>query len=507
LRSLTRPPYPITLAKTLARGRLHRLTLRALRAGLTAVVFLLVAVAAANAASVLDILGGGYGHGIGMSQYGAYGYALHGADYRFILGHYYQGTTLGTVSPRQPVRVLLATGSASVSGATAISGSSKRLAAGSTYTVTAKGGRLLLATSAGKKVGTFPAPLTVSGPAPLTLPGHGSYRGSLQFSPAAGGVQTVNVVGLDDYVRGVVAAEMPSSWSPAALEAQAVAARTYAITTSVSGPGYDLYPDTRSQMYGGVGTETAATDAAVAATSGQVVTYGGKPVVTYFFSSSGGHTESIQNVWAGATPEPWLVGVADPYDSAGHNPYHSWGTQMSLAAAARKLGRLVKGSLVGIRVTRHGVSPRIVEAQVVGTQGTTTVTGTQLQGLFGLDDTWATFTTITTTDPLGTLSGTVFPAPAGGSVTVQAQTGGAWHAVAQVAVSRSGAYSTRLPAGRYRVVDGSAEGSAVTVGRHVSVSRLLEMPGFVACRQQPLTLTFADGRGAVKIDPAKPTRC
>ena len=99
---------------------------------------------------------------------------------------------------------------------------------------------------------------------------------------------------------------MPSSWAAAALEAQAVAARTYAITTTVDGNGYDLYSDTRSQMYGGVSAETPSTDAAVAATSGQVVTYDGKPVVTYFFASSGGHTESIQNVWAGATPEPWL---------------------------------------------------------------------------------------------------------------------------------------------------------------------------------------------------------
>ena len=192
-------------------------------------------------------------------------------------------------------------------------------------------------------------------------------------------MQTVNAVGLDDYVRGVVAAEMPSSWATEALEAQAVAARTYAITTTVGGTGYDLYSDTRSQMYGGVEAETPSTDAAVAATSGQIVTYDGKPAVTYFFASSGGYTESIQNVWAGATPEPWLRGVPDPYDNAGQDPYHSWGSQMSLAAAARKLGRLVKGSLIGIAVTRHGVSPRIVQAQVVGTRGTTTVSGAQLQ--------------------------------------------------------------------------------------------------------------------------------
>jgi stage II sporulation protein D len=439
--------------------------MRTLRALLTAVVVLVGFTAAARADTTFSIRGGGDGHGIGMSQYGAYGYALHGADYRTILAHYYQGTALATTNPRQTVRVLLGTGRASFAGATGISGSATRLSSATTYTVKATGPKLAITTATGRTVGTFAAPLTVTAPAtaPLSLPGLGSYRGALEFSPAGGGVQTVNAVGLDDYVRGVVAAEMPSSWATAALEAQAVAARTYAITTTVGGNGYDLYSDTRSQMYGGVKAETPSTSAAVAATSGQIVTYGGKPAVTYFFASSGGYTESIQNVWAGATPEPWLRGVPDPYDNAGQDPYHGWSSQMSLAAAARKLGRLVRGSLIGIAVTRHGVSPRVVQAQVVGTRGSSTVTGTQLQEIFGLDDTWATFTSITTTDPSGKLSGTVFPAPAGGAVTVQAQSGGAWRSVGQVRVSSGGAYSTQVPSGRYRIVDGTVDGPAVTV--------------------------------------------
>jgi stage II sporulation protein D len=439
--------------------------MRTLRALLTAIVLLVGFTAAARADSTFSIRGGGDGHGIGMSQYGAYGYALHGADYRTILAHYYQGTALATTNPRQTVRVLLASGRASFAGATGVSGSATRLAPATTYTVKAAGAKLAITTPAGKTVGTFAAPLTVTAPvtAPLSVPGLGSYRGALQFSPSGGGVQTVNAIGLDDYVRGVVAAEMPSSWATAALEAQAVAARTYAITTTVGANGYDLYSDTRSQMYGGVKAETPSTNAAVAATAGQIVSYGGKPAVTYFFASSGGYTESIQNVWAGASPEPWLRGVPDPYDNAGQDPYHSWSSQMSLAAAARKLGGLVRGSLIGIAVTRHGVSPRIVQAQVVGTRGSTTVTGTQLQGIFGLSDTWATFTSITTTDPSGKLSGTVFPAPAGGAVTIQAQTAGAWRTVGQARVSTGGAYSTQEPSGRYRIVDGVVDGPAVTV--------------------------------------------
>ena len=133
----------------------------------------------------------------------------------------------------------------------------------------ANGSLKIVNQSSGKAVGTFSAPLTAVGPGPLSLAGLGSYRGSLEFRPnGSGGVYTVNAVGLDDYVRGVIAAEMPSTWSAQALDAQAIAARTYAITTDVAGGFYNLYPDTRSQMYKGVAAETAATDAAVAATAG-----------------------------------------------------------------------------------------------------------------------------------------------------------------------------------------------------------------------------------------------
>jgi stage II sporulation protein D len=438
---------------------------RGLVAGLTALMLTLAICSAARAATTFYIRGGGDGHGIGMSQYGAYGYALHGAGYQTILAHYYQGTSLGTTNPNRTVRVLLGSGAASFSGAT--SAGRTALSAGTTYRVASAGSAVRLTTAAGKAVGTFAAPLTVSGPAPLSMPGHGTYRGALVFSPSAGGIQTVNAVGLDDYVRGVVAAEMPAGWATAALEAQAVAARTYAITASVGGNGYDLYDDTRSQMYGGVGAETPSTNAAVAATSGQIVTYDGQPAVTYFFASSGGYTESIQNAWPGSTPEPWLRGVPDPYDSAGGNPYHRWGSQMTPAAAAARLGGLVKGSLIGIRVTRHGVSPRIVSAQVVGTRGTSTVTGAQLQSIFGLNSTYVAFTTITTQDPTGRVSGSVFPGPAGsGSVTLQSSSSssGGWRTVGQLTLSAGGAYGATVPAGRYRIVDAGIDGPVVTVG-------------------------------------------
>jgi stage II sporulation protein D len=338
----------------------------------------------------LLIRGAGDGHGVGMSQYGAEGEALHGLTDGAILSHYYTGTALGHTNPVRTVRVLLADGRASFRGASAAGG--VRLSPAGTYTVAAGPLGLQITSASGRRVVSASGPVSVTGPGPLTTAG-GRYLGALQFSAlATGKVQTVNVVGLDDYVRGVVAAEMPSSWAPAALEAQAIAARTYAITTTVDGTGFDLYDDTRSQMYGGVGAETAPTNAAVTATSGQIVTYDGRPAVTYFFASSGGFTESIQNVWSGSAPEPWLVGVADPYDGADGDPYHRWQIQMSLSAATTKLGPLVRGRLKRIVVTRHGVSPRVISAEVIGTGGTTKVTGAQLQGAFGLLSTWMSFT-------------------------------------------------------------------------------------------------------------------
>src|SRR2546421_146818 len=178
----------------------------------------------------------------------------------------------------------------------------------------------------GRQVGRFAAPLKVTGPGPLTVAGLGRYRGALQFRPAGpGAVQTVDAVGLDDYVRGVISAEMPAEWSPDALKVQAVAARTYALTSNVGGKAFDLYPGTRSQMYRGLAAETRSTNAAVAAARGQIVTSHGLPAITYFFNSSGGYTESIENVWRGGKPEPWLRGVPHPHHHAGGDPYHRRG--------------------------------------------------------------------------------------------------------------------------------------------------------------------------------------
>jgi stage II sporulation protein D len=449
---------------------------------------LALATPAAAADGTFQIDGGGDGHGIGMSQYGAYGYALHGKSYRFILGHYYKGTRIGTTNPLQIVRVLLATGSASFAGATYAP--HKKLNPNRTYTVQALAdGTLRLYDWKGRKVGTFQAPLSVGGPGPLLLAGHGAYRGWLEFRPAGGGagVQTVDALHLEDYVRGVVSAEMPSSWSPEALKTQAVAARTYAITSTVSGNGYELYQDTRSQMYGGVAAETPSTDAAVAATRGQIVTYHGKPAITYFSSSSGGHTEDIQNAWPGSAPKPWLKGVSDPYDGVAHNPDHRWSDKLTIPAASAKLGSLVKGQLVGVSVTKRGVSPRIVSAKVIGTRGSAPVTGPQLEGIFGLPGTPSAITTVTSAPGAPSIAtkrvlvpgrlaaaetgfevleinGRVFPPAKGSFVAIQLQTVRGWRTVTHVRPSATGSFVAWLPqAGSYRAQYAGATGLLVAI--------------------------------------------
>ena len=362
---------------------------------------LLPAGTAAAASSKFTIRGAGFGHGVGMSQYGAYGYALNGASYRDILGHYYTGTAIGQANPGQRVRVLLQSvrGSASFTGATRAG--ARTLSARKIYYVREARGVGAAAQRPRPQARHLPR---AAGHRPRRqgdAARDGRQRASQRRLPRRDGLQrrlvrgvnAVNSLPLDTYVRGVVGDESPPSWPLEALKAQAVAARTYALTTMKPTAGFDVYPDTRSQVYGGVAAEEASTDAAVAQTSGEVVTYNGQPVVTYFFSTSGGRTENVENTPLGNEPRPWLKSVDDPYDTM--SPRHRWGPiKLSLKTAGRKLGGLVKGKFRGIQVVQRGVSPRIVEADVVGSKGRTRVTGGTLRARFGLYDTWAFFTSI-----------------------------------------------------------------------------------------------------------------
>jgi len=429
--------------------------------------------ATADAAGRFTIRGAGFGHGVGMSQYGAYGFALQGRTYDQILAHYYTGTALGREGGTT-VRVLLQdVSTASFSGARSANG--RRLNPGRTYYVRQASGSVEVANEAGKVLRRASGLMTVKpSRGTVTLSGAGVYRDQLEFRESGiFGVQAVNAVGMEKYVRGVVALESPSSWPAEALKAQAVAARTYALTTSKGGNGFDQYADTRSQVYGGVAAETSTTDAAVRATKHRVVTYRGEPVTTYFFSTSGGRTEDVENTSLGVEPLPWLKSVKDPFDDT--SPKHRWGPyRWPMRKAADKLSGYVKGSFIGIDVVSRGRSPRIVSADVVGSGGRTRVTGATLRAELELFDSWAYFSSITTgsgpkaevdrTALLGTepamraarstrrVEGRIFPAVGGATVSVQRLEGFRWATVASADTDAQGryAYVAEQP-GRYRV--------------------------------------------------------
>jgi stage II sporulation protein D len=227
----------------------------------------------------------------------------------------------------------------------------------------------------------------------------------------------INALGVDRYVQGVIAQEVPSVWPAAALRAQAVAARSYALASGVHGNGFDLYDDTRSQVYGGIGAETARTNRAAAATKREVVTYHGEVAQTFFFSTSGGRTENVEYGFLGASPVPYLKSVRDPFDSV--SPLHTWRLTIPDSTIQQRLAPYVRGRLRRIVVTKRGISPRIVRARLVGSGGTATIAGDTLQYALGLYDRWAYFCRVTARSrrcdrPSGGGGGGGSPSPGGG---------------------------------------------------------------------------------------------
>lgn len=362
-----------------------------------AAALLLATAGQADAKITWVLKGRGFGHGIGMSQFGAQGFAKNGRDYKAILTHYYTGTSLGKADT-QTIRVILrqGVGSVKISGATRATGG-RDLNPEKTYTVKRNGGSIKLYDGDDVVASYSNGLLITDAGNPLTLFGtaiggvkNGSYRGGMEFSESAlGGMNVVNAVDVDDYVMGVVPGEVPTSWHEEALKTQAVAARSYALATDAGGSLFDQWPDTRSQVYRGAKAEVKSTNTAVRATAGEVVKYKGKTIAAYFFSTSGGRTENVENVWYGASPTPYLKSVEDPYDDA--SPRHTWTIRYSQAAMQAKLGNLVKGKLRSVRVTKRGVSPRVVKARIVGSRGSTTTNGTTLRARLGLFDTWVSF--------------------------------------------------------------------------------------------------------------------
>jgi stage II sporulation protein D len=361
-----------------------------LAASLLALAALLAVAPSASAAVSWVVHGRGFGHGVGMSAYGAYGYAKHGKGYRFILGHYYRGTTIGTVEKAQVVRVLLGISPDDVEFSGATSACGTRLDPERTYEAHRAGGSVRLRSSGGKSIAPCGERLRAAGAGTIEIAGHGTFRGALETVPTESDPRSLNVVNalaLEQYVKGVMPNEVPPSWPIEQLRAQSVAVRSIAITGDVGGNGFDLYADTRSQVYEGLESEYEQTNRAAESTRGQVVTYGGEIAETFYSACSGGHTESVVNVFG--TAVPYLVGVADPYDY--YCPLHKWTLRFTGPEISARLGGLLEGRLKKVVVTKRGVSPRIVTAKLFGTGGVTTVTGSELEVALGGYDTWMNF--------------------------------------------------------------------------------------------------------------------
>ncbi len=358
-----------------------------------AVVAALAASAGLAAASAADkppqpvfvLAGGGWGHGVGLSQWGALGQAKAGRDYRAILGHYYRGTEIGTAPAAllERVRVLVGDGLASVSvanGLAVFDGTGKRyvLPAG----VATIAPKLELPVGKNGKPVALPGPVTFrAAPGAYLTVGAKSYRGDLRVAKLGARLQLVNVVGLEEYLLGVVPGEMPKDWPLEALKAQAVAARTYAVGHIVKRQGFDLYSDWRSQVYYGVASEATGPSRAVTETRGEIVTYGGAPAQTFYFSSSGGRT--ISSLDAFGTDVPYLVAVDDAWDEV--SPNHRWPTQLLTGAQlAKRAG--VSGVVTDVAFVA-GAPGRPAAIRLTTTAGSSDVRLTDVRARLGLKST------------------------------------------------------------------------------------------------------------------------
>jgi SpoIID/LytB domain protein len=411
------------------------------------------------------VAGHGWGHGVGLSQYGAYGYAQHGLGFAKIVAHYFPGTELGS-APISRVRVLLASGVVrlkigSVDDFTVrdATGETHDVAAG-TYTLTPA---LKLRLLGQDKPTALAGPLTfVPGPSALALKRR--YRGSIQVDVVGGKLRAINFVGLEQYLYGVISSEMPYTWHAEALKAQAVVARSFALAVRKTG-AFDLYPDTRSQMYLGLDHERSSTNAAVDATAGQVVLYAGKVAKTYFSSTSGGRTASAQDVWG--TAVPYLVSVPDPYDSI--SPYHNWGP---IAFTGAKLGRVLHapGRLIDVKAELNS-SGRVSSLTVVGTNGSIVVPGAGLRRLLDLRSNWFTVGVLslaapTTTIVYGSTARLSGVARGVSGVSLQQRSSSGWADVARVTAAKDGAVSLPIKpttTTQYRLASGKVAAAAVRV--------------------------------------------
>ena len=346
--------------------------------------------------ATVTIEGRGHGHGRGMSQHGAQRAAEDGRSYRQIVRSYYPGTSWGRAGGS--VRVWISRDTTDDVQVTARRGLTARKVGTSTAWKLSKakpratrwrivpsgaGSALEYRTNGWHRFRRVGGQLELSaGGKPVRLHlagGTSTYRGALRSVPFRDRRLTVNVLPLEAYVRGVVPSEVAASvWRPQAQRAQAVASRSYAAyQRAAGGTYYDLDDTPRYQAYLGASREHPASDRAVAATAGRILTYAGEPALTEFTASNGG--------WTVAGDEPYLVAQEDRWDR------DTWGpvgfTDRELEAHWRGIGDLTRIEITGR--DGHGEwGGRVGAVTLTGATGSVTVIGTAFYQELGLQSSW-----------------------------------------------------------------------------------------------------------------------
>lgn len=385
-----------------AMGRLLGTLLVGAFASLAAAVLLFGAASKAEGASPLKVCGTGYGHGVGLSQYGAKGRAEAGQNFGRIIRTYYRGAGFERSPGRTPVKVLLGNRvRGSAFDVVVRSGRTATLINLETRgTVELDRGRYrtrylprrdlyrVVDLTRSRVIGAYSGPIFIrpSSGGPLTYRAT-EYRGGMLIRATRRSLTLINRLPLESYLRGVVPKEMPASWDQQALRSQAVAARSYALATK-SGGLFDFHDDVRDQVYGGASAETRPTNRAVSGTSRIYAAYNGSPITAFFHASNGRTTEYAANVFS--NPVPYLKFFRD-LDRAGRSyegrtygdsPWMWWTGEID-RGASRRFG---VGSIRDIEVLERSQSRRVMKIRVRGTEGVTTVSGQQ-EIRFGLKST------------------------------------------------------------------------------------------------------------------------
>lgn len=347
-----------------------------------------------------EISGHGFGHGRGLSQYGARAAARDDATWRRIVDFYYPGTRVGRRGGTLDVLITAATRATltveaqqgltlAVPGKPGVRQRLDRVRpeAGG-WRISSKGKRSVVeyqVRGSWRRLTAVKGEAEFRGgaePVTLRLPKgeDASYRGALRLVDG----RTINVVDLDSYVRGVVAREMPSHWPKQALRAQAVVARSYAAHERANSgdADYDLCDNESCQVYGGADDEVASTDRAVRATRHRTVEFEGRPARTEYSASNGGLSSTGEF--------PYLVAQVDPWEVEDTNPNTRWGPIPFSEAELEEEWPEV-GTITTMSFTREGTGDYggwITAVTLTGTAGTTTITGEDFAFTLNLRSPW-----------------------------------------------------------------------------------------------------------------------